>query len=372
MSEGTMVLRGPGGARHEFDEYNMTVVDGGRKYDVRDVTAEVFNHAFDATSKRSLSASDVHTASALASFINGYSQPGGIADIVCPPLLVSKASDYYYTWSKNNVFRRVNTLMSSEDAEPVEIGPSLSSTTYSVKPFGLSTFVRQGVEANADAGLQPRLVSLMRIMSAMAVEREHRVQTLLNNGTTFSGYTSTLTTSNYWLSGASADPLKDIHTAIETADMPITHIAMSRKSFHVLLRNPDVAKYSMYGGQDAAALSPDAMAQRLGLGGIQMVIGDMKSESSTQGTTTLSYIWDDDVFFLHIPPGSDANPEEIPTCRSFRWLKDGASRLTSGFRVREWDVPGRGQDGGRKLAVVCNEEEKVVAANTGYALLNVW
>jgi hypothetical protein len=372
MSDSVITLKAPGGGSVQLDEYNMTVTDNGRKCGVRDLTMPALDRLFDAAARRDLSVAGVHTASALASFITGYRNEGVVADIVCPPLMVSKASDYYYTFSKNDVFRRVNTTLASEDAEPVEVGPTLSSSTFTCKAYGVSSFIAQGVEANADPGINPMLAAMRRCLAVMAIEREHRVQALLNNATTFASYTSTLSSSNYWADGASSDPVADIMTAQETADMPITHMVVSRKSWNRFIKNAQVAKYSQFAATDALSLDPGSLMARLGFAGIQVLISDMKSESTTSGTTTLSYVWDDDAFFLHIPAGADADPTEIPTCRNFRWLKDGASRDTMGFRVREWDVPGRGQDGGKKIAVVCNEVETVVAANTGYLLINVW
>ena len=64
--------------------------------------------------------------------------------------------------------------------------------------------------------------------------------------------------------------------------------------------------------------------------------------------------------------------DDVPTARTFRWLKDGMSRESGGYRIREWDVPDRGQDGGRKLAVVVNEVIKVTAADTGYLFTNIY
>lgn len=373
MSDQVIKMRGPDGGVLTLDEYNMTVTDSnGQTYGMRDLTMPAFDQLYDKLQRRDLTAASVHTASALANFICGYSNPEFIADEACPPLLVSKTSDYFYTWSQNDAFRRVNTLLASDQAEPPEVGPTLSSTQYTVKAYGASAFVPALVESNADAGISPMLMSMQRCLTAMALEREHRVQTLLNNTTTFSGYTSTLTSSNYWDDGASSDPVKDIMTAQETALKPITHMVLSEKSWNRFIKNAQVAKYSQYVSTDTLSADPGQLMARLGFAGIRVLIGRARSESTTTGTTTISYIWDDDAFFLHLPAGSDSNPMEIPTIRNFRLLVPGAARETMGFRVREWDVPGRGQNGGRKIAVVCNEVETAVAANTGYLLVNVW
>jgi len=372
MSENLITVRGVDGGVVTLDESNMTVTDGGRKYDCRDLTMPAFDQLYDRLAKRDLSAASVHTASALANVIFGYSNGMAIADEVCPPLLVSKTTDYYYERSVNDTFRRVNTNIADDQSALAEVGPTLSTTQYTCKNFGVSSFVPTLVQSNADAGVNPMLFSLGRCLDVMAMDREHRVQALLNNTTTFTGYTSTLTSSNYWDDGASSDPVKDSMTAQETALMPITHMVVSVKSWNRFIKNAQVAKYSQYVREDTLSADPGVLMARLGFAGIRVLIGAMRSESTTAGTTTKSFVWDDDAFFLHIPAGATSNPMEIPTCRNFRLLVPGAARETMGFRVREWDVPARGQNGGTKMAVVCNEIETVVAASTGYLLTNVW
>ena len=316
--------------------------------------------------------SNVHTSTALTNFAIDYGSQTGmsIADEVAPPILVQKASDYYYTFSENNTFRRVDALLANEDAQINEVGPTLSTTTYTVKPYGLATFIAQGVEANADAVVNPRMRAMARIMNALTMDREHRcVEQALDGTTNFASYKTTLTSTNYWDDGASSDPRKDIITAQESALLPINGMACSRKSWNRFVHNEQVAKYGIYIGQGVNE-SPTALLSRLGFEGIAPYICDMRSESTTQGTTTKSYIWDDDVLFFHRPAGNGI--EDAPTLRTFRWLKDGMSRESGGFRIREWRDEARGQDGGSKLAVVVNEVIVATAPATGYLFENVW
>lgn len=349
-----------------FDEHNHTVLDNGRKSDYID-------HDPDGAQHRDFSSSNVHVSQALTNFAIDYGTQDGlaIADLAAPVLLVDKASDTYHTFSANDKFRRVNAAMADEDADIAEVGPTKSTDTYTTAAYGLSTFVSQGVEANADPVVQPRMRAMRRIMNAMVTEREHRTADALLNTTTFTSYSSTLTSSNYWDDGASSDPRKDVITAIESLLAPCTHMALSEKSWNRFVHNVQVAKYGIYTGMGVND-TPTGLMERLGFPYITPLIGRMRSESTTAGTTTKSYVWDDDAIFLHIPSGAGSDPEEVPTARTFRWLKGGLSRNSGGFRIREWDVPERGQDGGRKLAVVVNEVVKVTAADCGYLFINVW
>jgi hypothetical protein len=208
-----------------------------------------------------------------------------------------------------------------------------------------------------------------RIMNVMTMERERRCVSALMNSTTFASYYSTLTTTNYWADGVSSDPLADINTAVESSLAPINRMILSQKGWNRFVKNAQVAKYGL-SVATALDLSPQAIMARLGHPEIQPLIGKMKGESTTTGTTTIDYLWDDDCLFAYVPQGNSI--EDVPTARTFRWLKDGMSRESGGFRIREWEVPDRGQDGGRKLAVVVNEVVKVTAADTGYLFLNIY
>jgi hypothetical protein len=358
----------------------VTYADG-RKVDFRDVDmSQVLDRAMD-YQRRALNIADVHVNAVLQNFMVNYGSqiPDMIADLACPPLLVSKPSDTFFTLSKNNRFRQGDTTMAGEDAQIQEFGAVSSTDTYTTKPYGAAAAIPLGVEAAADAPLRPLMISLEMLLNRMATAREVRVAAALLNGTTFTSYTTAKTASNFWdtIGGTptSSDPIGDLIAGEEAMDVPLTHVAMSKKSFNRFITNPNVYnKLGLYTKDNVLAANPSEIAAKLStfFNGVQFLVGQMKAESTTPGTTTLSYVWDDDAILLHIPPGAGANEMVVPTARTFRWNKDGASRLTNGFRVRQWSDPNRGQDGATKIAVLCNEVSKVVAANAGYLYTNVW
>jgi len=370
-----------GGGAYTIDEYNHTVrYHNGKVVDFREVDWSLIQDQLDPWAKRDITVSNVHVNTALANFLVGYGSQmqDAIADIVCPPFLVDKASNTFFTVSANDKFRDVDSTLASESDPVKEVGPNMSTDTYNTVAYGLGTFIPQGVVANADAVVMPMVRALSRVMNAMTIAREKRVYSALTNSTTFTGYTTTLTSSNFWDTYAgtptASDPVANIYIAKESMLKPCTHIVMSEKTWHRFVGNPNVAKYSIYGSTDAQALArdPQELARRMGMPEVQFVISRMRTEATTAGVTTKSYLWADYCTLLSIPPGADTNGEQVPTARTFRWDKNGAARQFGGFRIREWEDPSRGQDGGRKLAVLCNDHEKVVAAPTGHVIINCW
>jgi hypothetical protein len=374
MDEEKIQVKGSDGSHVELDEYNHTVTyPDGRKTDFREVTADDI-----APNKRELVLGNVHVNAALMNFLVGYgsNQAEAISDAVAPVLLVDKRSDKYYTLASTEKHRRANAEMAHEEATINEVSPSISNTTFTTKAYALKTFVAQGVEAGADAVVRPRVRALSRLLNAMNIDREVRCQSTVMNATTFSSYLATKTSSNFWdtIGGSPTDsnPIGDIVAGAESMYAPLTDIVMSEKGWWRFVTNPNVYKFGLYTAENALNASPDVLAQRIGFPGVKFHIGRMRKEAATMAVSTVSYIWDDDCMLLHIPQGAGDNGEVVPTARTFRWNKDGAARQMNGYRIREWDDLNRGQDGGRVMALCCNEVIQVVATAAGYMIQNIY
>jgi hypothetical protein len=354
MSESDLiVVRSGDGREWRLDEYNNTV-------QTRDANG-VWRNTVDLNT-RELGMADVHINSALANYAAGYKLADGIADYVAPAVLVDKASDYYYTWDKDDALQGAQTMLVSEASPIPEISPRLSSTLYTTAPFGLATFVPQGVLAAADAALNPRLAGINRLMSAMSIAREGRAAALMST-VTFSGYTAAIAAGAKWNGGATSDPIADLHGAIEAALMPITDIVMSEQVCHDFARNPNVAKYGLY-KDNSKQLDLAQLSTVLSLPPI--TVGKMKGKSASAGT--YGYTWGAGCLLLHREPGPTVDQMSISTAKTFRWRKGGLGSDANGFRVRQWFDPSKGQDGGEYIAVCCNEVVVATSAASGYYL----
>lgn len=325
----------------------------------------VYTDGKGSVSLRDMSISDVHISSAMSNFVTGYgkNQDQAIADLVMPPLLVEKPYDTYHTFDKDDKFQYVNDMIASENAPLKEVTPRKSTATYSCVARGLASFISQGSLAAADPRVDPRMAALSRIMNAMTLGREYRVISALQNGTTFTSYTAAIAAGSKWNGGASSDPIADLTAAMQAALMPITHIVMSERTWHSFIQNVNVSKHFTYSGVASIGSNTQTISNLLGLPPI--IVSKMKGKSLSDGT--YGYIWGNAVSLLHIPANAGVSAEEVPTARTFRWNKAGNAG-GNGFRLRSWFEQNRGQDGGEMIAVLCNDDEKVVAANTGYLL----
>jgi len=311
-----------------------------------------------------LGTADVHIAAALPNYAAGYKLADGVADLACPPVLVPKDTNKYYTWDKENAFSRVAPTNNASGAGTPEINPTLSNASYQTVPRALGAFIPTEVLANADSPLRPEMAAIRRVMDALRLEREIRVATLMQTGANWDStlYTN-LAAGAKWNGGASSDPLADLHKIIESSYAPVTGIIMSELVEHDFVRNAQVQKYIYTKNGIGAVPSMGELASALKLPPIYTA----KQKYIKSGA--LTYVWGNDVVLIHEPaqmPPSDQ--EDVATAITFRWDGGGTAdgSMTSGWLVRKFFMQDRGQGrGGQKLVVVHNDTEIMTSKFVG-------
>jgi hypothetical protein len=134
-----------------------------------------------------LGPADVHVETGLSNYCAGYKLEEGIADLVAPVVPVAKASDYFWTWDKDDAFQDVEALVSGASDQPNEVGPNIGKTLYTTKPYALAAPVAIELSANADAPIRPEVAAMRRVMNALMLARERRVAAALVLAGNFSG-----------------------------------------------------------------------------------------------------------------------------------------------------------------------------------------
>lgn len=333
---------------------------------------------------------DVHIDKALANYAAGYRQVAGIADTVCPVVSVDQSSNKYFTWDKDDVFQDAQDLIVGPNQAMKEISPRLSSDNYSCNPFGIGSFVATELQANQDAPLDVYGAALRRCLNAIHLGRERRVASLLTaSGSWTGGYTTTLGATAKWNAGSASNPVQDLFTAIESSLTPVGGIVMSELVLHDFVQNAAVQKYTgvktmvppmpngvlatPWTGATAnySPMMPSDFSALLGLPPIY--IGYMKGKS---GAATYGYVWGSNVALLYNEgPGLPSDGQSISTCKTFRWTaadamaQDGSTQQ-GGFLVRSYFDPRRGGRGGRMVAVVHNDAEKMTSVYAGGLIIN--
>jgi hypothetical protein len=326
-----------------------------------------------------LGQTDVHIDAALANYAAGYRQWDGIADLVAPLVPSDKASNKYYTWDKDDIFQQVDDLVVGPNAQVMEISPRLSSSSFTTVGYGASAAVATELSANADSPLQVEQAAMRRCLNAVNLGREVRVATLALTSTNWTGgYTTTLGATAKWNGGSASNPIQDIMTAVEGSLTPVSHIALSERTWHDFFQNAAVQKYvaskidapplGTINAGDQLRIAGDKLSALLGLP--PFLIGRQKKKTSGG----YGYVWGDHVALLHVEPGVPSDGQSISTFKTFRWTgaNSGApdGTVQGGFLVRSYFDPRRGARGSKLVVVTHNDAEVSTSVYAGGLIIN--
>jgi hypothetical protein len=312
--------------------------------------------------------SDVHIKSALPNYASGYTNFTPMADVISPPLPVTHETDYFWEFQKEDAFQRAMPIQTAPGGGVNEIQPRLLGTSsYKVVPRALAAFVPTELEANADAPLKIRSAHMRRVVEAMKLEREIRVAALLRTSGSWNSAT-TIASGAQWNGGANSDPVKDIHTVMDSSFGEVTGIGLAGNTYRGYTRNAAVRSYIAYKDKtDGIPSSADLQAQlRLP----PFFICEMRYLDSTGA---LKFVWGDDVVLFRNPPEMPpTSQEDVATSYTFRWVTpptpDGTS--AGGFVVRQYFLQDRGAQGGTKIVCVNYDAEKMTSKYIGNLLIN--
>lgn len=324
-----------------------------------------------------LGQADVHIDKTLASYAAGYTLPMGVADVLSPPVVVPNASDRYQTWNQDDAYQLVQDTATSPGGVVKEITPRLSNSPFQTQGFALGAFIPTEVQANADAPLNPVLQYMRRIMNALLLGREYRVQAVLRTQANHQ-FKTVVAAGNKWNGGASSNPVQDIYSLIENSLMPTTRIVMSEQVVHDWAQNAAVQKFVAYksmvpglpmANSGVSAVSTASQFSAV-LGLPPITVAAIKYKDSTGA---YSYIWGGDVVLIHEPPaGVPRDGQDIAPSYTFRWAggQVGDATVQGGFVVRSFFNPFRGPRGGTQIIVTHNDAEVMTSGYVSGLIVN--
>jgi hypothetical protein len=321
-----------------------------------------------------LGVSEVHIPRALPNYAAGYRNEAPMADLVSPPLLVPNMTDYYFTFNKEDAFQRAYPNGGAGGGAVPEINPRLSNASFATVERALGGFISTQLQANADAPLRIVQAATKRVMNAMLLEREIRVQSLLRTSGNWDSYNVAAIGASYkWNGGASADPVNDILTRCRKSWGQVTGMLMSRLVWDCFKTSPAVRAYIAY--KSGVAPMPKASEIQALLDLPPLYVSDMKYINSSG---LLDFVWGADVVLFRqpdeMPPSTQ---DDVATSYTFRWnlankpIPDGGT-ASGGFIVRQFYVNDRGGLGGIKVVVVHQDAEVMTSKYVGGLLTSAY
>jgi hypothetical protein len=328
----------------------------------------------------------VHFDAPLAAFATGYAldQSLLIADKAMPPVVVEKASDYYYEHDVDDLFEVPEQTVVAPGANVPEISPRQSKTQFVTVPRAMATFLPTEVEGNGDAALILAQRYMQLPMTKLLIQREVRVATALRAAGAYAAANKiTLAAGEKWNGGATSDPIKNLQQLCDESLMPITGIYMSQRTYSAFVQNPAVQKYFAFkdmGKPKPKVENANELSALLELP--PFIVGRQKYKNPATGLR--EFIWGNDVVLLHHPSQLPAVGLPVSAC-TFRFaggLQSGLNgqmsralqQLTfaNGWGVRAFYDVGRGPQGGRKVIVFHQDAEQVIDTKVAGLIVGAW
>jgi len=234
--------------------------------------------------------------------------------------------------------------------------------TYACEERGWEEPVERSNRNNLSRFFDLEVTATQRANQVIMRAQEYDIATLLFNATTFSGYTSSVTTE--W-STITSTPRADIMTIQQSSLLWLDSGACSMKVFMNLLKVTEFLN-AFHPTQPIEKLPLTAlrgvMAQYLGLN--NLYVSNAKKDTAKKGQSTSGAdIWDDE-YFLLFHRAQTMDMREPALGRTFLWEKDSPGMLT----VDQYEEP---QTDSNIYRVRHNCDEVVQFTGAGYLLSNI-
>ena len=325
--------------------------------------------------KCELAPTDVHLPSNLPGYAAGYQLADGVADAVCPVVMVPKEEDKFWTWNSASSFNRALPIVSQQGGQVTEVQPAGGFTPFTTTRYALGAFVPTELTANQDAPIDVNQKVTKRVLEALRLERELRVMNLATTSTNFaSANVRTLASTFQWNGGASSQPIVDMQAIAHASAMDISTWVMSTTVYDYWSVNPNVQKFIAYKQGVQAVPNPDVNTV-LRLAPIR--IAGMKYNV----LGSLQYVWPSAAsasaaVAFRVPPRMPVSTQDdIATMFTGRWsggaaTVQGATPVAGGFMIRRWFREDRGPLGGQMVVLTHADAEVFTSSLVGGIIVN--
>lgn len=294
--------------------------------------------------------STTHVDQVLTNFSIKYRNASFIADLVCPIVPVSKRSDKYLIFGKENftipnMLRAPRTISSTAEW-------SVSSDTYACDEWALNALLDDEEISNADAAVDIERSTVEYLTDMILLGREKRVADIMTSAVTF----DSAEPDPNW-NEADCTPIDDVMAA-----KAVVRAAIGREPNVMILPKAvlsslktceqiiDLVKYS-----DLGRVTLDLLKMVFEID--QIYVPDAMYNSAEEGDTeALVDVWGDTVGLYYQQPGS--GPRQISAAKTFR---------SRGFEVRRARIDIQHSNWYEPSMV---EDVKVTSADAGYLLTN--
>lgn len=307
--------------------------------------------------------SDVHQNVPLTNISIAYIQGSEdfISRRVFPVVPVSKQSDTYYTFTKND-FMRDEAKLRGPNTESAGSGFNLTTTTYSCKTYALHQDVPWQVQSNADAVLSLDRAAAEFVSHKLMI-REDRIWATNYFAASIWGTTSTLSGADQWSDLDDSDPIAKFGVARNTikknTGKRANKIVVGWEVDEVLKRHPLVLERFKYTSSDSIS---NQMLARLFEVDEYMVFGSVYASNVEGETAAQAFIGGKHALVLHVA----SSPSLMTPSAGYTFAWDGTGN-SSGISFDSFDIR---EKKATRIEGETSIDHKVVASDCGYFFEN--
>jgi len=331
----------------------------GRRPDskrVADVQAE--NAALRALAE--VTPGSVHVSQVLTNLSVQYANDEFIGERVMPVIFTGgKLAQTYFTYTKTDQFSYPDDTMAARTTAN-ELNENRSTASVALQPRALREFVDQLVLQNQDAPLNELADATNNVLNGMQFNREVRIATAIMAQANYGTQYTSLAAGDRWDSAGGGDPggvVDDALAAVWSGMGPGRWVLVgSLAVFNVLKRHEGILDKFKFGGGGARFSTPAMLADFFGVD--EFLVGRARQNTANIGqTASYARIWADKLALVRV--------SSAPSIRNAAFgfvFQDAPTRTTQTFDVA------MGTDGGYWNRCARSDQEKIVAADTGYLI----
>jgi len=314
-------------------------------------------------------AGDVHVNVPLTNFSQKYLQNQDMFASLraFPNLPVTKQSDLYYEFDRNDFFRDEATERADGD-ESNGGGFTLSTDPYFARVYAFHKDVTDRQRANEDAAVQLDTSATQYVTHKLLIRRERVFQqAYFQSGIWTHGNAAP---TNLW-SAPAGDPIVDIRTAKRTVHQSTGYrpnkMLLGRQAYDTLLDNDAILDRITGGATTAmpAMVMRQRLAELLELDAIYVMDAIFTSTARGAATQTRAFIGGDDALLYYAPDSVGLNEPSAGVQFSWAGLM---GNTPNGMRIKRFRQESREAD---RIEGQMSFDYKVTGADLGYFFTGV-
>lgn len=304
---------------------------------------------------------DLHVDGPLSNITTAYRPQNMIADMIFPVVSVTKESDMFYKWSKED-FLRVEDAQRARNSEAKVVTTGVGTGSYLCLEYSLRADLPLQDLANADDPLSWRESNANYVMDKLMLAYEDRVARLCGN-TTNVGTSVTLGSNWDDITTTPIDTITTMQEAIrQNTGLEANLMVIAGAPFRRLAKHPDIIDFVRGKGDNSGNGPVNAQQIASAFGIDKILVGKgIKNTGAENAAGAFSDIWSTTCLLAHVAPTPG---KMIPTFGyTFRWTPAG---MPAAFTTERYMIQAKHIE---VLEVSHYQDEEIIGTDLGAMIL---